>query len=114
MCSACAEAQRSKGQAQQGAGAARGRCGEGILRDKFGGREMAKVLSLVMTVFSTAPVLAPALGQGLMLLTHWRVIFVFFVVFFVLVFSEYYVSRSSSYGRSSSSAVYFSYVICLL
>jgi len=56
-----------------------------ILRDKFGGREMAKVLSLVMTVFITAPVLAPALGQGLMLLTHWRVIFVFFVVYAVAV-----------------------------
>ena len=56
-----------------------------ILRDKFGGREMAKVLSLVMTVFITAPILAPALGQGLMLLTHWRVIFVFFVVYAVAV-----------------------------
>jgi DHA1 family bicyclomycin/chloramphenicol resistance-like MFS transporter len=52
-----------------------------IVRDKFHGRQMAKVMSLVMMIFIMAPVLAPALGQGLMLVAHWRIIFVFFVLY---------------------------------
>jgi MFS transporter, DHA1 family, multidrug resistance protein len=56
-----------------------------IMRDKFQGREMAKVLSLVMMIFIMAPVVAPALGQGIMLFAHWRVIFAFFVVYAIAV-----------------------------
>ena len=56
-----------------------------IVRDKFQGREMAKVLSLVMMIFIMAPVLAPALGQGIMLFAHWRMIFAFFVVYALAV-----------------------------
>lgn len=44
-------------------------------RDLYVGREMAKVMSLVMMVFMSAPIIAPYLGQLLLEVTDWRGIF---------------------------------------
>jgi len=47
-----------------------------MIRDRFSGRKMANVLSMVVTVFIIAPVIAPLVGQGFLLLGSWRIIFV--------------------------------------
>lgn len=46
-----------------------------IVRDCYGGRRMASVLSLAMTIFLAVPVLAPAIGQAIVLVAPWRTIF---------------------------------------
>jgi DHA1 family bicyclomycin/chloramphenicol resistance-like MFS transporter len=46
-----------------------------VVRDLFGGRQMARVMSFVMMVFIIVPVIAPSLGEGLLLLGDWRWIF---------------------------------------
>lgn len=46
-----------------------------IVRDCYAGRRMASVVSLAMMVFIAVPVVAPSLGQALLLLTQWRGIF---------------------------------------
>jgi MFS transporter, DHA1 family, multidrug resistance protein len=46
-----------------------------IVRDCYAGRRMAGVMSLAMMVFIAVPVLAPSLGEAVMLLTQWRGIF---------------------------------------
>ena len=52
----------------QGLGAAAGRVlSVTIVRDRFSGREMARVMSLNMGIFITVPVLAPAIGSLIML-----------------------------------------------
>jgi len=43
-----------------------------LVRDLFAGRGMAKIMSLVMTVFMVVPIVAPAIGQGILLVAHWR------------------------------------------
>ena len=48
-----------------------------IIRDVFGGRQMAEVMSLVMMVFMIVPVIAPGTGQIIMLFADWHMIFVF-------------------------------------
>lgn len=48
-----------------------------IIRDVFGGRQMAEVMSLVMMIFMIVPVIAPATGQVIMLFGEWHLIFVF-------------------------------------
>lgn len=50
-----------------------------IARDKFTGRKLAEVMSLAMMVFMAAPVFAPAIGQGILLIGEWRTIFTFLV-----------------------------------
>ena len=43
-----------------------------VVRDLMGGRAMARIMSLVMTVFMVVPILAPSLGQGVMLVMPWQ------------------------------------------
>lgn len=48
-----------------------------IVRDIYGGRQMAEVMSLIMMVFMIVPVIAPGTGQIVMLFSSWHMIFVF-------------------------------------
>lgn len=61
----------------QGLGAAATRViSVSLVRDTFGGRAMAEVMSLVFMVFMTIPVIAPGVGQVIMLFANWHGIFV--------------------------------------
>ena len=55
-----------------------------LILDKFEGRAMARVMSLVMFVFILVPVVAPAIGQTILGLWGWRGIFVVYLVIGVL------------------------------
>ncbi|NJM34404.1 MAG: multidrug effflux MFS transporter [Rhodomicrobium sp.] len=62
--------------ALQGVGAAAPRIiAIAIVRDRFAGRQMARVMSFVMMVFIVTPILAPSLGESVMHLAPWRAIF---------------------------------------
>lgn len=52
-----------------------------IVRDLFSGREMARIMSFVMLIFTIAPAIAPAIGAVLMMYGGWRAIFLSFIVF---------------------------------
>ncbi|WP_111735170.1 multidrug effflux MFS transporter [Roseovarius amoyensis] len=52
-----------------------------IIRDLYSGREMARLMSFVMIVFTLVPALAPLLGAAIMAAGGWRSIFVSFAVF---------------------------------
>ena len=55
-----------------------------IVRDCYAGRRMASVMSLAMMVFIAVPVIAPSLGQAVMLVTQWHGIFVVLLLYGVL------------------------------
>jgi MFS transporter, DHA1 family, multidrug resistance protein len=55
-----------------------------IVRDCYAGRRMASVMSLAMMIFIAVPVIAPSLGQAVMLMTQWRGIFIMLMVYGVL------------------------------
>ena len=55
-----------------------------IVRDCYAGRRMASVMSLAMMVFIAVPVVAPSLGEAVMLLTQWRGIFVVLTLYGML------------------------------
>jgi MFS transporter, DHA1 family, multidrug resistance protein len=55
-----------------------------IVRDCYAGRRMASVMSLAMMVFIAVPVLAPSLGQAVLLFTQWRGIFVVLMLYGLL------------------------------
>jgi DHA1 family bicyclomycin/chloramphenicol resistance-like MFS transporter len=48
-----------------------------IVRDRFEGREMSRVMSFVTMVFIVVPILAPGVGEGILQVSGWRSIFVF-------------------------------------
>ena len=52
-----------------------------VVRDRFVGRGMSQIMSIVMMVFIILPILAPSLGSLLALLGSWQPIFVFLLIF---------------------------------
>ena len=65
----------------QGAGAAATRVITiSIVRDVYGGRAMAEVMSLIMMVFMIVPIIAPGTGQVIMFFGEWHLIFAFIAV----------------------------------
>ncbi|MDH5353788.1 MAG: MFS transporter, partial [Gammaproteobacteria bacterium] len=51
-----------------------------LVRDRYEGRQMARVMSFVMTIFILVPVFAPAIGQLILKFSDWRSIFGLFLV----------------------------------
>jgi len=49
--------------------------GSSIIRDLFSGREVARALSLMMTIFGVAPIIAPTIGGLIVATLGWRFIF---------------------------------------
>lgn len=63
-----------------------------LVRDTYGGRAMARVMSFIMAVFILVPVVAPAFGQTVLLVANWRAIFGVFLLL-VLVISIWFARR---------------------
>ena len=51
------------------------------VRDQVAGREMAKIMSIAITVFMIAPIIAPSIGQGVLIFADWRWIFATLLAF---------------------------------
>ena len=51
-----------------------------LVRDRFEGRAMARVMSFIMTTFILVPMIAPSLGQAILLYSGWRTIFGSFIL----------------------------------
>ncbi|MCC6206054.1 MAG: multidrug effflux MFS transporter [Hyphomicrobiales bacterium] len=61
----------------QGIGAASTRViAVSMVRDRFGGRQMAEIMSLIFMVFMVIPVVAPGIGQIVMIFAEWHWIFI--------------------------------------
>ncbi|MDK1373054.1 MULTISPECIES: multidrug effflux MFS transporter [unclassified Sinorhizobium] len=56
-----------------------------VVRDVYGGRQMAEIMSLVMMVFMIVPVIAPSVGQLIMIFAEWHMIFVVIALFAMAV-----------------------------
>jgi DHA1 family bicyclomycin/chloramphenicol resistance-like MFS transporter len=62
----------------QGMGAASVRViATAVVRDRYSGREMAEVMSLTFMVFMAIPIVAPGIGQVILLVGEWHNIFIF-------------------------------------
>ncbi len=56
-----------------------------VIRDKYEGEAMARVMSFIMMVFILVPMLAPSFGQAILWLLSWRHIYSSFLIFGLLV-----------------------------
>jgi len=71
----------------QGIGAAAPRVvGTSLVRDGYAGREMARIMSIIMAVFILVPAIAPSIGQGLIFVLPWEFTFVALLVMAVSAF----------------------------
>lgn len=51
-----------------------------MIRDRFEGVEMAKIMSLITMIFIIVPAIAPSIGQVILLFAGWKMIFTFGLV----------------------------------
>lgn len=51
-----------------------------MIRDQFEGEAMARIMSFLFSLFILVPMIAPALGQGVIALGGWRAMFVVYLV----------------------------------
>ena len=56
------------------------------VRDRFVGDQMARILSLIFTVFLSTPVYAPFLGLAILSIASWRMVFLTPPLFAVIIF----------------------------
>jgi DHA1 family bicyclomycin/chloramphenicol resistance-like MFS transporter len=55
-----------------------------LIRDQFQGRDMARVMSFIISIFILVPIVAPAMGQVLLIVADWRAIFYAFLLLTVV------------------------------
>ncbi|RXJ91549.1 Bcr/CflA family drug resistance efflux transporter [Arcobacter sp. CECT 8983] len=79
-----------------------------VVRDKFHGDEAAKVLSLIGTIRSIAPLIAPAIGSFIIHFYSWEAIFLFFTFYALFIAFMVYKDLDESYTYVKQS-VYQSY-----
>lgn len=72
-----------------------------IVRDKFSGRQMAKIMSLIMIIFMAVPAIAPSIGQLVLFYTSWHGIFVMYIIYAVLVGAWIFVRLEETLPRES-------------
>jgi len=69
----------------QGVGAGASRVmSTAIVRDSYEGRAMAEIMSLTMMIFLAMPIIAPSLGQAIILVTTWHFTFLFMALMAVI------------------------------
>jgi DHA1 family bicyclomycin/chloramphenicol resistance-like MFS transporter len=56
-----------------------------IVRDLYAGRAMARITSIIMAFFILVPAIAPALGQGIISVADWRMIFYIMIGLAILI-----------------------------
>jgi len=56
------------------------------VRDRFVGNEMARIMSLIFTIFLCTPVVAPFLGVAILSVSSWKMVFLTPPLFAVIVF----------------------------
>lgn len=69
----------------QGLGVAGPRAvGLAVVRDLYSGRDMARISSFIMVVFTLVPAMAPLMGEFIIALSDWRGIFLAFAAFSII------------------------------
>jgi MFS transporter, DHA1 family, multidrug resistance protein len=71
-----------------------------LVRDQYGGRAMARIMSVVMAIFIVVPAIAPALGQAVLLTTNWRAIFGVLMIQGIVVLTWFTIRQPETLSRN--------------
>lgn len=72
-----------------------------LVRDLYEGRAMARIMSIVMAVFIIVPAISPAVGQGILLVSHWRHMFTLLMVMAILTFIWFALRQPETLAREA-------------
>ncbi len=66
------------------------------VRDRYEGASMARIMSLIMSVFIVVPCIAPLAGQAVLLVASWRTIFVVFILLAILLLAWFWLRQAET------------------
>ena len=69
-----------------------------MARDFFEGRKLAQIMSLVTTIFILVPVFAPTIGQIIISISNWKIVFVF-MLFLSIILKLFIVFKYLDVGK---------------
>jgi DHA1 family bicyclomycin/chloramphenicol resistance-like MFS transporter len=96
------------GRVLQGVGAAGQKiCTRAIIRDRYSGAAMARIMSYVLAIFVALPFIAPALGSVFAGWLGWRSVFMFLGCYAVTIFIWYWWRHPETLPRDSLSTSSF-------
>lgn len=72
-----------------------------LVRDQYAGAAMARVMSIIITVFIAGPIVAPFIGQGILLVASWRVNFALLLVLGVAVLAWFAVRQTETLAAAA-------------
>jgi len=72
-----------------------------VVRDLYAGRDMAKIVSFVMMIFTLLPALAPSIGALIISFSGWRGIFAAFIIFSIVSMGWYMLRQSETLPKES-------------
>ena len=78
-----------------------------IIRDRYEGSKMAQVMSFIMMVFITVPIIAPLAGQGILMLFNWRGIFSTMGLFSLLVLLWFWIRQPETLKPNDRTRFHF-------
>ena len=82
-----------------------------LVRDQYEGRAMAQVMSFVMMVFILVPMIAPTLGQAILLFTGWRAIFGSFVLLAAIIMAWFALRQPETLATENRAPFSFKRII---
>lgn len=71
-----------------------------IVRDQFEGKEMASVMSFIMVIFILVPMIAPSMGQGILMISNWRAIFASFLFLGLIILIWFFFRQPETLPKS--------------
>jgi DHA1 family bicyclomycin/chloramphenicol resistance-like MFS transporter len=81
------------------------------VRDRYSGRAMAEIMSLVLAVFLLVPIICPSIGQLILFVGPWPLIFVFIATLGAIFWVWSYLRLSESLAPQNRRALDFSVVV---
>lgn len=88
------------GRVLQGFGAAGPQVvGLAMIRDVHSGDRMARISSFVMSIFIMVPIVAPLMGQGVLIFFGWRAIFTAFLIYGAILLIWFYFRQRETLPR---------------
>jgi DHA1 family bicyclomycin/chloramphenicol resistance-like MFS transporter len=78
-----------------------------LVRDQYAGRDMARIMSFVISVFIIMPAIAPALGAGMLIFANWQAVFYLFAILASVVMIWMMLRQPETHPKEKRSAFSF-------
>ena len=72
-----------------------------LIRDQYDEVPMARIISLSMSVFILVPCVAPVMGQAVLAVAHWRIIFAIFALLALVMLAWFWMRQEETLAESA-------------